>query len=67
MPDKEGTDESYGGFPNLMRLLYYLEYINVGLPREEMFRLALALRQFNFTTPIKRSRYAGYKLAFSTL
>jgi len=47
---------SFGGFPNLMRLLYYLEQINVGLPRDEMFRIALAIRQLTVTHPINRAR-----------
>lgn len=36
-----------GSFQNLLRLQYYLEQVNIGLPREEMFRLALGIKELS--------------------
>ncbi len=47
-----------GSFQNLLRLQYYLEQVNLGLPREEMFRLALAIKDLTATRPyIRKARY----------
>ena len=56
--EKESTTSvsTFGGFPNLLRLQYYLEQVNTGLPREEMFKVALALRQIKLNNPVTRVR-----------
>jgi hypothetical protein len=59
--DGEDADTSVGyvggSFQNLLRLAYYLEQVNIGLPREEMFRLAIAIRDLTSQRPfITRAR-----------
>ena len=51
-----GEEATFGGFPNLLRLQYYLEHANIGLPREEMFKIALVLRQIKLSNPVTRVR-----------
>ncbi|CAL8143133.1 unnamed protein product [Orchesella dallaii] len=49
-----------GSFQNLLRLQYYLEQINIGLPREEMFRVALGIKELSATRPqIAKLRFWG--------
>lgn len=42
---KKEAEGDPGSFQNLMRLHYYLEQVNVGLSREEMFRIALGIKE----------------------
>jgi len=49
-----------GSFQNLLRLQYYLEQVNIGLPREEMFRVALGMKELSATRPqIGKMRFWG--------
>jgi hypothetical protein len=50
---KEIAGEGFvaGNFSNLLRLQYYLEQISVGLPREELFRLALSIKDLTANRP----------------
>lgn len=49
-----------GSFQNLLRLQYYLEQVNIGLPREEMFRLALGIKELSGSrSQIGRLRFWG--------
>lgn len=49
-----------GSFQNLLRLQYYLEQVTIGLPREEMFRIALGIKELSGSrTQIGRLRFWG--------
>ena len=56
----EGAILPGGSFQNLLRLQYYLEQVNIGLSREEMFRLALGIKELHGSRPqIGRLRFWG--------
>lgn len=45
--------------PDLMNLTFYFEQAGVGLSREEMFRVFLALKQLVDTKPLQMVRFWG--------
>uniref|UniRef100_A0A4W3JQP8 Radial spoke head 6 homolog A n=1 Tax=Callorhinchus milii TaxID=7868 RepID=A0A4W3JQP8_CALMI len=45
--------------PNVMELAFYFEQAGVGLSREEMYRIFLALKQLCSTQPLQRCRFWG--------
>lgn len=45
--------------PNVTELAYFLEQIGVGLGREEMQRILLALKQLVDMQPVQRCRFWG--------
>lgn len=49
--------------PDLMNLTFYFEQAGVGLSREEMFRLFLALKQLVDSKPLQMVRFWGKKLS----
>lgn len=60
--DTDAREGSFAGgsFQNLLRLQYYLEQVNLGLPREEMFRLAIGIKEMAEARPqISRLRFWG--------
>lgn len=50
--------------PDLMNLTFYFEQAGVGLSREEMFRVFLALKQLVDTKPLQMVRFWGMKITF---
>ena len=51
--------------PDLMNLSFYFEQAGIGLSREEMFRVFLALKQLVDTKPLQMVRFWGKKIYFS--
>ena len=47
--------------PDLMNLTFYFEQAGIGLSREEMFRVFLALKQLVDTKPLQMVRFWGRK------
>ena len=47
--------------PDLMNLNFYFEQAGIGLSREEMFRVFLALKQLVDTKPLQMVRFWGKK------
>lgn len=45
--------------PNVAEVSFYLEQVGVGLGREEMYRIFLALKQLVDTQPLQRCRFWG--------
>ncbi|XP_020610209.1 radial spoke head protein 6 homolog A-like [Orbicella faveolata] len=48
--------------PDLMNLTFYFEQAGIGLSREEMFRVFLALKQLVDTKPLQMVRFWGRKI-----
>jgi len=60
--DGEGVgdeDHDYSALPNLLQLSFYLEQSGIGLSREQMIRIWLALRTLVESQPIERVRFWG--------
>ncbi|XP_068083680.1 radial spoke head protein 6 homolog A [Anabrus simplex] len=57
--DEEEGEEIAQTPPNVMELLFYFEQADVGLPREEMFLIALALNDLRKNSPVKNYRFWG--------
>lgn len=59
IPDKNDEDEDEPKVrPDLMELLYFFEQAGVGLPRPEMFCIALHMKRLVASQPIDKCRYA---------
>ena len=48
--------------PDLMNLTFYFEQAGIGLSREEMFRVFLALKQLVDTKPLQMVRFWGREI-----
>lgn len=52
-------DHDHAALPNLLQLSFYLEQAGVGLSREEMIRVWLALRTLVESQPVEHVRFWG--------
>lgn len=48
--------------PDLMNLVFYFEQAGIGLSREEMFRVFLALKQLVDSKPLQMVRFWGMRI-----
>ena len=53
------TEDMESPLPNLMELCFYFEQAGVGLSREEVMRIWLALKQLNDNHPLQHIRFWG--------
>ena len=53
--------------PDLMNLTFYFEQAGIGLSREEMFRVFLALKQLVDTKPLQMVRFWGRNIIHTTI
>lgn len=56
---QEADDDPNSPLPNLMEQYYYFEQAGVGLSREEMVRVWLAMKSFVETQPVESIRFWG--------
>lgn len=57
--EAEHDEEIETPLPNLMELVYYFEQANIGLNREEMIRIWLALKNLVDNHPLQHVRFWG--------
>ncbi|XP_031572967.1 radial spoke head protein 4 homolog A-like [Actinia tenebrosa] len=57
--EAENEEDMETPLPDLMNLEFYFEQAGIGLSREEMFRVFLALKQLVFTKPLQSVRFWG--------
>ena len=53
--------------PDLMNVTFYFEQAGIGLSREEMFRVFLALKQLVDTKPLQMVRFWGRNIIHTTI
>ena len=58
-PVNENEEEFDIPLPNVMELAFFFEQAGVGLAREELYRIFLALRQLVFSYPLTSVRFWG--------
>jgi radial spoke head protein 4A len=67
--EPENDEDMETPLPDIMNLEFYFEQAGIGLSREEMFRVFLALKQLVDSKPLQSVRFWGkcIKLDFITL
>ena len=59
MADPDADEELESPLPDVMELAHYFELGGVGINKEEMFRIFLALKNLVDTHPILKCRFWG--------
>lgn len=58
----ENEEEFDIPLPNIMELAFFFEQAGIGLPREELYKIFLALKQLVFSFPLVSVRFWGMYL-----